>query len=153
MNTLRALIYADARSLVNQLKSIRRSPVRAIMWALFGLLVVGGIVFRFVRAAHHESFGFQTLGPRVVCDGIVCFIVIGLGISLALGSRFAGLFAHAAEARFIIGSPGHSVRRDDVCPGTRHLRERCEPRLRTAVGRGHLSAGRPRRRERSCAIC
>jgi hypothetical protein len=105
VNTLRALLYADTRSTINQLTSIRKSPWRAIVWTLFALLVCAGIITRIVRAAYHQPVPFEMLSPPAVADAIVCFIAIGLGCTLAIGSRMAGLFAHPAEARFIIGSP------------------------------------------------
>jgi hypothetical protein len=103
--TLRALLYADARSAINQLKEIRRSPGRAIMWAIFALTILGGIGLRIVRAAQHQRFTLSAFPAGSMTDVIVCFIIVACGATLAGGSRLAGLFAHPAEARFIIGSP------------------------------------------------
>lgn len=105
MTTLRALLYADARSFVNQLREIRRSPARAVLWLFFGILIAAMIVLRVMRAsrgpatpAGHDVGDFRT-------DAIVCGILLLLGVVIATGNRYAGLFAHPAEARFIIGSP------------------------------------------------
>ena len=105
MTTLRALLYADVRSTINQLKAIRRSPARAIMWTLFALLVSAGFILRVIRAAQHERLPIETFSEQTSTDAIACFIIAGFGAALAFGSKFAGLFAHPAEARFIIGSP------------------------------------------------
>ena len=105
MTTLRALLYADARSTINQLKAIRSSPGRAIMWAMFALLIGAGIIVRILRAAQHKTLPIDTFSPQTSTDAIACFIIAGFGVTLAFGSKFAGLFAHPAEARIIIGSP------------------------------------------------
>jgi hypothetical protein len=105
MMTLAALLYADARSTVNQCKAIRRSPGRAIMWGLFVLFIVAGIAVRVLRAADREHMRIEMLSPQLSTDAIVCFALAALGLAVAAGSKLAGLFAHPAEARFIIGSP------------------------------------------------
>jgi hypothetical protein len=105
MTTLHALLYADARSTINQLKAIRKSPGRAIMWTMFALLIAAGIVIRILRAAQHKRLPIDSFSPQTSTDAIACFIIAGFGVTLAFGSKFAGLFAHPAEARFIIGSP------------------------------------------------
>jgi hypothetical protein len=105
MTTLRALVYADTRSTINQLLAIRTSPGRAIMWILFALLIGLGIVVRILRAAERSRAPIEALSPQTSTDAIACFIIAGLGVTLVFGSAFAGLFAHPAEARFIIGSP------------------------------------------------
>jgi hypothetical protein len=105
VTTLRALFYADVRSFVNQLREIRRSPARALLWLVFGVLIAAMISLRVMRAsrgavtiAGHDVGDFRT-------DAIACFSLLLLGIVVAAGNRYAGLFAHPAEARFIIGSP------------------------------------------------
>ncbi len=105
MTTLRALFYADVRSFVNQLREIRRSPARAIMWAFFALIVAGFIVVRIVRAARRARMRVNIFPVVDSTDAIVCGGIIIFGVTLAFASRFAGLFAHPAEARFIIDSP------------------------------------------------
>ena len=105
MTTLRALLYADVHAAINQLKAIRRSPGRALIWLLFAVMIVGGIVLRIVRAASPHRHSFSMISPRVTVDVIAAFTILALGLTLAYGSRMAGLFAHPAEARFIIGSP------------------------------------------------
>jgi hypothetical protein len=104
MTTLRALLYADARTLVNLLRDIRRAPARAIMWTVFALFVAGFVVVRIVRAAHRATT-LELLPPLQSSDVIVCAGIVLFGVAAVFGSRFAGLFAHPAEARFIIGSP------------------------------------------------
>ena len=105
MSTLRALCYADVRSFVNQLREIRRSPGRAVLWLLFGIAIAAMIALRVIRGAHgpttlagHDVSYFRT-------DAIACGSMLLLGVVIATGNRYAGLFAHPAEARFIIGSP------------------------------------------------
>lgn len=105
MKTLGALLYADARSTVNQLKAIRHSPARAIMWTVFTAFIIAGISLRVIRAAQHRRLPIDTFAPQTSSDAIVCFIIIALGLIVAFGSKMAGLFAHPAEARFIVGSP------------------------------------------------
>jgi hypothetical protein len=105
VTTLRALLYADLRSSINQIKSIRRSPGRALMWLVFVLVIAAGIALRIARAVspHRHLYGF--LPARTTVDVIAGLTIVGIGSTLTHGSRMAGLFAHPAEARFIIGSP------------------------------------------------
>jgi hypothetical protein len=105
VTTLRALLYADVRTSINLLKEIRRSPARAIMWALFTLFVAAFIVLRVVRAVRRESLPMDLFPAAYTTDAMVCAGFILFGVAVAFGSRMAGLFAHPAEARFIIGSP------------------------------------------------
>jgi hypothetical protein len=105
VTTLRALLYADVRSFVNQLHEIRRSPTRAVMWTFFALIVAGFIVLRVVRAARRQGLPVNIFPVVDSTDVIVCGGILIFGVTLAFGSRFAGLFAHPAEARFIIDSP------------------------------------------------
>jgi hypothetical protein len=105
VTTLRALLYADVRAAINQIKSIRRSPGRVLIWLLFVLVIAAGIAARVVRALVPHGASYHVFAPRDAVDVIAGFTIIGLGITLAHGSRMAGLFAHPAEARFIIGSP------------------------------------------------
>ena len=105
MTTLRALLYADVRSFVNQLREIRRSPLRAIAWTFFAIIVAGFVALRIVRAARRQGLPINIFPVVDSTDAIVCGGIMIFGITLAFGSRFAGLFAHPAEARFIIDSP------------------------------------------------
>jgi Putative ABC exporter len=105
VTTLRALLYADVRGAINQMKVIRRSPARALMWLLFVLVIAGGIATRIVRTMLPHRNSYHMFSPRLSVDVIACFTIFGIGLTLAYGSRMAGLFAHPAEARFIIGSP------------------------------------------------
>ncbi len=105
MTTLSALFYADVRSFVNQLREIRRSPARALVWLLFAGLVGALIVLRIFNAVHGGSIRERLVGSRAVLDVIASMTIAALGIVLATGDRYAGLFAHPAEARFIIDSP------------------------------------------------
>jgi Putative ABC exporter len=104
VTTLGALFYADVRSFVNQLREIRRSPARALMWLLFAALVCALIALRIFNAAHGGMHRPLT-GNRSVLDVIASLTIAVLGVALATGDRYAGLFAHPAEARFIIDSP------------------------------------------------
>ncbi len=107
MTTLRALFYADVRSFVNQLREIRQSPARALIWLLFAALVAALIGLRIFNAAHANGINNhgRSIGNRSVLDTIVSIIIVAFGVVLAFGDRYAGLFAHPAEARFIIDSP------------------------------------------------
>jgi hypothetical protein len=105
VTTLRALLYADTRSFVNQLREIRRSPGRALLWVFFSLVIAGMIVMRVIRGTH----GVATLRGHNISDirtdAVACGCLLILGIVISVGNRYAGLFAHPAEARFIIASP------------------------------------------------
>lgn len=105
MTTLGALFYADVRSFVNQLREIRHTPGRAILWLFFALFVAGMIVLRTIRASHGQSFPNHVTGSAFIVDMLACGAVLVFGLTLAAGKRYAGLFAHPAEARFIIDSP------------------------------------------------
>lgn len=105
MTTLGALFYADARSFVNQLREIRHAPGRAILWLFFALVVAGMIVLRTLRAAHGAGLPNHAIGNAFVVDMLACGGILAFGLVLTAGDRYAGLFAHPAEARFIIDSP------------------------------------------------
>jgi hypothetical protein len=105
MTTLGALFYADARSLVNQMREIRLAPGRAILWLFFALVVAGMIVLRTFNASNQSRFPRHLSGNALIVDLLVCGGIAAFGIMLAFGDRYAGLFAHPAEARFIIDSP------------------------------------------------
>jgi hypothetical protein len=107
VTTLGALFYADVRSFVNQLREIRRSPARALVWLLFAALVAALVALRIFNAAHGAGISNhgRLIGNRSVLDTIVSIIIVAFGVVLAFGDRYAGLFAHPAEARFIIDSP------------------------------------------------
>jgi hypothetical protein len=105
MTTLGALFYADARSFVNQLREIRRAPGRALLWLFFAIVVVGMIVLRTIRASHGAGLPSRAIGNAFIVDMLACGGILAFGIVLAAGDRYAGLFAHPAEARFIIDSP------------------------------------------------
>jgi hypothetical protein len=105
VTTLGALFYADARSFVNQVRDIRRAPGRAVLWLFFALAVAGMIVLRTLNASRRSRFPSHTIGNALVVDLLACGGIAAFGIVLALGDRYAGLFAHPAEARFIIDSP------------------------------------------------
>lgn len=105
MRTLSALVYADVRSFVNQLREIRRSPARALIWLVFAGLVASLIGLRIFRAANGAGLRGHLIGNRAILDVIVSLAIAAFGALLAFGDRYAGLFAHPAEARFIIDSP------------------------------------------------
>jgi hypothetical protein len=105
VRTLGALFYADVRSFVNQLHEIRRSPARALIWLVFAALVAALIVLRIFRAAHGTGLRGHLIANRAILDIIVSLAIAAFGMVLAFGDRYAGLFAHPAEARFIIDSP------------------------------------------------
>ena len=66
MTTLGALFYADVRSFVNQLREIRRSPGRAILWAGFVLLVLALIVLRILNASRRGAVRATLFGSPTV---------------------------------------------------------------------------------------
>lgn len=103
--TLGALFYADVRSLVNQLREIRRAPGRALAWLLFAVFIAAGIVMRIYGTSQRAHFAGRAAVNVGTLDVIACIALGGLGAALAFGGRYAGLFAHPAEARIIIGSP------------------------------------------------
>jgi hypothetical protein len=105
VRTLGALVYADVRSFVNQLREIRHSPARALIWLVFAGLIATLIGLRIFRAAHGVDLRGQLIGNRTILDVIVSLAIAAFGALLAFGDRYAGLFAHPAEARFIIDSP------------------------------------------------
>jgi hypothetical protein len=105
VTTLGALVYADLRSFVNQLREIRRSPARALVWLLFAALVAALIGLRIFNAAHGAGLRGHLIGNRAILDIIASLTLAAFGVVLAFGDRYAGLFAHPAEARFIIDSP------------------------------------------------
>ena len=100
---IRALLYADARSIVNQLHEIRRHPGRALLWGLWILMLGGFIALRLI--APHRHGAPASPGALAQTDLIVSAAVGYLGIMLFSGKTMTGLFAHIAEARFIIGAP------------------------------------------------
>ena len=105
MTTLRALLYADGRAFVNQVRELRRSPARAILWLVFALLIGAFVVMRVERAAGGAARPGHLLPEQIPSDLIVCGAIAFFGWMVTAGGRFAGLFANPAEARFIIGSP------------------------------------------------
>lgn len=108
MNTIRALLYADARSIVNQMHEIRRRPARAVLWALWIIVLGAFIVFRMV-APFGRRGGTIPFSAVAQTDLIVCGGLVWLGLTLISGKMMTGLFAHVAEARFIIGSPASPI--------------------------------------------
>lgn len=99
---LSALLYADTRTVVNGWREIRRSPARAAVWLVWLGLIGAWLVMRSFGPHRSRLGGFDV---QARCDVVVCLTIIAFGVVLAHGSRFAGLFANRAEARWIIGSP------------------------------------------------
>jgi hypothetical protein len=102
VNGLAVLLYADARTIVNGWREIRRSPGRSVIWLLWVVLIAGWLVLRSIAPHRNRLAGFDAVAR---CDLIVCLTIAVFGVFLAHGSSFAGLFANRAEARWIIGSP------------------------------------------------
>ena len=103
MTQLRALLYADWRALVNDLRRAIRSPGRIAVWAAYvvalGLFFVSRIVTR-------SRFGASVPQADVArADYCICALLVMLALSLASGRGAIGIFRSRAEARFIIGSP------------------------------------------------
>jgi hypothetical protein len=105
VTTLGALFYADARSFVNQLRDIRNSAARAVLWFVFALSIASVIALRVINASHRSGYRGRIAAGELATDAIVCGALMLFGAALAVGNRYAGLFANPAEARFIIGSP------------------------------------------------
>jgi hypothetical protein len=99
------LLYADGRSFVNQLRDIRHSAARATLWAFFALTVASLIALRVFNAVRGTPSPARLASGQFATDAIVCGSLAFFGAMLAFGNRYAGLFAHPAEARFIIDSP------------------------------------------------
>ena len=137
MNTLLALVYADARTFVNQMRDIRRHPVRALMWAAWILALAGLFVFRLIRTSRHTHSYFNT-GIRaedvVQADFAVGIAIALFGSVLVSGNMMAGLFAHIAEARFIIGSPASPL----IATLYIQLRELARRGARTLITTGYF---------------
>ena len=99
MNAIRALAYADARTLVNTLRALRRHPGRALMWALYAVVVVGFAFFR--TSAPHRPPARRRLA-LIFADFWVCGLAIAFGVLLVTGaSRSVGVFATRAEALLV----------------------------------------------------
>ena len=125
MSTVRALLYADARSLFNFAREVRRSPGRAIFWLMFVIGIVGFAVLRFTRHASPALFR-----PQITTDVLAGAGIMLLGNAIASGGRYAGLFANTAEARFIISSPSKPF----VATAYVQVRELIKTSLRTSIG-------------------
>lgn len=101
MSGLGALFYADARTIVNAFHDIRRNAARSTLWIGGALLFLLWLVVR-SNAARHPRPG---IGALTQCDLVAALAIVTFGVFLAHGSRFVGLFAHRAEAQWIIRSP------------------------------------------------
>jgi hypothetical protein len=102
MNALRALAYADWRALVNDVRRGFRSPLRLIVWAVYGGSLILFFVSRTVFARTHAAG--DTFGDASRADYLICGQVIAAALALAFGAGRVGFFRTLAEARFVIGS-------------------------------------------------
>jgi hypothetical protein len=101
-NAFWTLTYADRRSTINSLKSLRRRPWVALLWILW-LGTIG--IFAWLRTrgprTHEVPFWQVALQDMWVCGAIIVF-----GVMLAVGtSRYVGFFSSRAEALMLIRSP------------------------------------------------
>lgn len=108
MSDVAALAYADWRGLVNQIRTIRHSPGRLVIWLIFAAVIGFFAVSRFVRHTHRETsllapglLDSSTIGADVLMCGMIAVALIGI----AVGNGSRGLFRTRAEAQFVIGSP------------------------------------------------
>lgn len=101
MNGLRALFYADARSLVNDVRRALRSPGRLALW-----LVYAAAIALFVASRGQSGrFAAARSADLVRADYFMSALLATLAFALAGGRGAIGIFRSRAEARFIIGSP------------------------------------------------
>ena len=115
MNALVALSYGDRRAMINTLRTLRRRPVRAFMWGLYAVAIVGFAVLKtgpWSRHAtgHHTDVVITALPGAAatpfaaeLADLWVCGLAIAFGIVLATGTaRWLGVFSSRAEALLLM---------------------------------------------------
>jgi hypothetical protein len=103
VNALRALLYADGRGLVNEVRRGLRSPARMAVW--IGYLALLGFFF-WSRTAGRGRPGLSAgAGDLARADYFICALLATFAFSVATGFGAVGIFRSKAEARFIIGSP------------------------------------------------
>ncbi|HWT07384.1 MAG TPA: putative ABC exporter domain-containing protein [Xanthomonadales bacterium] len=102
MNAFVTLSYGDRRALVNTLRTLRRRPGRAVMWALYALAIAVFAVFKTGPWTHRRGgvpppFAFE------IWDLWVCGLAIAFGVVLATGTaRWLGVFSSRAEALLLM---------------------------------------------------
>ncbi len=102
MNDLGTLLYADWRTLINDVRRALRSPGRIVLWTFYGL----SIVFFFVSRALYRNVrgGSGAFSDTARADYLVCALIGAIALALAFGNGRIGIFRSRAEARFIVGS-------------------------------------------------
>ncbi len=122
MNALVALSYGDRRALINSLRTLRRRPARALMWAVYAVAIVGFAVAKTGPWSRHSTAhnGAVTITAlpsggtpfaAEFADLWVCGLAIAFGIVLATGTaRWLGVFSSRAEALLLM--------RADIAPVT-----------------------------------
>ncbi|HTJ25424.1 MAG TPA: putative ABC exporter domain-containing protein [Candidatus Limnocylindria bacterium] len=103
MSELRALAFADVRSLVNGIAAIRRRPWRALLWTLWIAAILG---LAWSRTTRHGPPARLHLGELAAQDFWICMTTAGFGIVLAFGApHLTGFFASRAEALMLVRAP------------------------------------------------
>jgi len=105
LSGLSALLYLEARMMVNRIRQIMRRPSRLILWALF-FLWFGSFIF--FKMAHGSANEYSTLFPhklQLLFVFVPAIYVVILGAQILIGSgRPPAAFAYPADARFLFGS-------------------------------------------------
>jgi hypothetical protein len=103
VSALRALAFADLRSLANGAATIARQPWRVLLWVLWIAAIVG---FGWLRTAHPRPPRGPLLGEIALQDFWICAFAIGFGVVLAAGApRLTGFFSSRAEASLLVRAP------------------------------------------------
>ncbi|HEY0382720.1 MAG TPA: putative ABC exporter domain-containing protein [Candidatus Elarobacter sp.] len=110
MNAFVALSYADRRAFVNTLRTLHRRPGRAVMWALYVVVVVAFAVLKTGPWTRRAGASPQPFALQF-SDLWVCGLAIAFGVVLATGTaRWLGIFSSRAEALLLM--------RADAAPAT-----------------------------------
>ncbi len=101
MSAFVVLSYGDRRALINTLRTLRRRPGRAVMWALYALAIATFAVLKTGpwtrRSGGVPPFAFE------LWDLWVCGLAIAFGVVLATGTaRWLGVFTSRAEALLLM---------------------------------------------------
>ncbi|MBC5806072.1 MAG: hypothetical protein DLM53_09485 [Candidatus Eremiobacter antarcticus] len=105
MTDLNALLYLDARILINRVRQTMHQPGRLIMWILFTLWLVAVMSSRFHRLSGANRYGDPQHPLLVIFSIVPALYAMVLGAQIATACKRApGAFAYPADARFLFGS-------------------------------------------------
>jgi Putative ABC exporter len=100
---LRALAYADVRSLVNAIALLRRRPWRALLWMVWIVAILG---FGWLRTSHPALRSRPAPAELALQDLWICGATATFGFVLAFGApHWTGFFASRAEALLLVRAP------------------------------------------------